>query len=328
LLAAAAAATSAHAAPQNPDLLPGLIPGGGSGLTVKSQILVLMTILGLLPVMMMMMTSFTRFVIVLSLLRQALGLQSGLPNRIITGVALILTLLVMRPVGEQIWRDAFVPYDKDKITLEQALRTAEVPLSRFMLAQTSKAALTQVAHLAGEPAEMAPMARGFTVKLAAFVLSELKSAFQIGCMLFIPFLVIVGADGDGHDDAVAAGDFAALQAAAVRPGRRLDPDREYPGRQHPWILIKDMTPDIAVDIMIEALQLVMLLAAVLVLPGLVTGVIVAVFQAATSINEQTLSFLPRLLVTLLALIVAGHWMTGKLMDYCVHVFQRAAQLVG
>jgi flagellar biosynthetic protein FliQ len=89
-----------------------------------------------------------------------------------------------------------------------------------------------------------------------------------------------------------------------------------------------MTPDIAVDIMVEALQLVMLLAAVLVLPGLLTGVLVAVFQAATSINEQTLSFLPRLLVTLLALIVAGHWMTGKLMDYCVSVFQRAATLVG
>jgi len=89
-----------------------------------------------------------------------------------------------------------------------------------------------------------------------------------------------------------------------------------------------MTPDIAVDIVVEALQLVMLLAGVLVLPGLVTGVLVALFQAATQINEQTLSFLPRLLVTLLALIVAGHWMTGKLMDYCVSVFQRAAQLVG
>jgi flagellar biosynthetic protein FliP len=96
----------------------------------------------------------------------------------------------MRPVGEQIWNDAFVPYDKDKITLQQALKIAEVPLSRFMLAQTSKAALAQVAHLAGESPEMAPMARGFTVKLAAFVLSELKSAFQIGCMLFIPFLII------------------------------------------------------------------------------------------------------------------------------------------
>ena len=89
-----------------------------------------------------------------------------------------------------------------------------------------------------------------------------------------------------------------------------------------------MTPDIAVDIVVDALQLVMVLVMVLVMPGLITGVIVALFQAATQINEQTLSFLPRLLVTLEAVILAGHWMTGKLMDYCVAVFQRAAQLVG
>jgi flagellar biosynthetic protein FliP len=191
LPAAAGAALLALALPAGAaDVLAGVIPGASSGMTVKSQILVLMTILGLLPVMIMMMTSFTRFVIVLSLLRQALGLQQGLPNRIVTGIALILTLLVMRPVGDQIWRDAFLPYDKDKIGLEQALKIAEVPLSKFMLAQTSKAALTQVAHLAGEPENLAPQERAFTVKLAAFVLSELKSAFQIGCMLFIPFLII------------------------------------------------------------------------------------------------------------------------------------------
>jgi flagellar biosynthetic protein FliP len=173
------------------DLLAAVVPGvAKTDLTVKSQILVLMTVLGLLPVLFMMMTSFTRFVIVLSLLRQALGLQQGLPNRIVTGVALILTLLVMRPVGEAVWRDAFVPYDQDKISLEQALKVAEAPLSRFMMAQTSKAALQQVSHLAGEPAGTAPQAHAFTVKLAAFVLSELKTAFQIGCMLFIPFLII------------------------------------------------------------------------------------------------------------------------------------------
>jgi flagellar biosynthetic protein FliP len=137
-----------------------------------------------------MMTSFTRFVIVLSLLRQALGLQQGLPNRIITGIALILTLLVMRPIGDQVWRDAFVPYDKDQIGLQDALRIAEKPISRFMLAQTSKAALQQIAHLAGEDKISTPAEHAFTVKLAAFVLSELKTAFQIGCMLFIPFLVI------------------------------------------------------------------------------------------------------------------------------------------
>ncbi len=188
LIGVPALAQNAPAPPT--DLLAGVIPGAKTDLTVKSQVLVLMTLLGLLPIMVMMMTCFTRFVIVLSLLRQALGLQQGLPNRIITGIALILTLLVMRPVGEQIWRDAFLPYDQDKIGMQAALKIAEAPLSRFMLAQTSKAALAQVAGLAGEPATLAPQERAFTVKLAAFVLSELKTAFQIGAMLFIPFLII------------------------------------------------------------------------------------------------------------------------------------------
>ena len=87
-----------------------------------------------------------------------------------------------------------------------------------------------------------------------------------------------------------------------------------------------MSPDVAVDLVVEALQIVMLLVLVLVVPGLVMGLIVALFQAATQINEQTLSFLPRLVVTLLAVIVAGHWMTTTLMDYSVSVFQRAATL--
>jgi flagellar biosynthetic protein FliQ len=89
-----------------------------------------------------------------------------------------------------------------------------------------------------------------------------------------------------------------------------------------------MTPEIAVDLVVEALHIVMLLVVVLVMPGLVMGLLVALVQAATQINEQTMSFLPRLLVTLVALILAGHWMTGYLMDYCVSVFQRAATLVG
>nr|WP_294865075.1 flagellar type III secretion system pore protein FliP [uncultured Pseudogulbenkiania sp.] len=158
--------------------------------TVKTQILIIMTLLGLLPVLMLMMTSFTRFVIVLSLLRQALGLQQGLPNRLVTGVALILTLLVMRPVGLEVWNKAMLPFDQDKITMQQALDVAQQPISRFMLAQTSKAALAQVAKLSSEENVARPQDHAFAVKLAAFVLSELKTAFQIGCMLFIPFLVI------------------------------------------------------------------------------------------------------------------------------------------
>jgi flagellar biosynthetic protein FliP len=183
-----ASAGLAHAA--EVPLLSAITGGTQTDYTVKMQVLVIMTLLGLLPVLVLMTTSFVRFVIVLSLLRQALGLQQGLPNRIVTGVALILTILVMRPVGEQMWERAFVPYDQDRINLQQALAEAKEPLSRFMLAQTSKPALQQIAQLAGEPAVDDPTQHAFAVQLAAFVLSELKTAFQIGCMLFIPFMVI------------------------------------------------------------------------------------------------------------------------------------------
>lgn len=163
---------------------------GGTALSVKTEVLIIMTLLGLLPVLVLMMTSFTRFVIVLSLLRQALGLQQGLPNRVVIGVALILTLLVMRPIGEQVWNEAFVPYDADQIGLVDALKIAEAPVSRFMLAQTHQSALAEIAAISGEAEIAVPADHSFLVKLAAFVLSELKTAFQIGCMLFIPFLLI------------------------------------------------------------------------------------------------------------------------------------------
>lgn len=89
-----------------------------------------------------------------------------------------------------------------------------------------------------------------------------------------------------------------------------------------------LTPEIATDLVAESLRLVMMLVAVLIGPGLVVGLVVSLFQAATQINEQTLSFLPRLLVTLLAIVLMGRWMTASLMDFCVSVFQRAAVLVG
>lgn len=89
-----------------------------------------------------------------------------------------------------------------------------------------------------------------------------------------------------------------------------------------------MNPDVAVDLISESLRLTMLLVAVLVVPGLVVGVLVSLFQAATQINEQTLAFLPRLIATLLVLTLAGRWLTSEMMDFCVSIFQRAAQLVG
>ncbi|WP_091905962.1 flagellar type III secretion system pore protein FliP [Chitinasiproducens palmae] len=158
--------------------------------SVKTQILLFMTLLGLLPALVMVMTCFMRFVIVLSLLRQALGLQQGLPARLITGIALMLTLLVMRPVADRVWQDAVLPFDRNEIGFQEAVKRAEQPLARFMLAQTNKAALAQIARLAGEGEVTSPERYSFVVKASAFLLSELKTAFQIGSLLFLPFLII------------------------------------------------------------------------------------------------------------------------------------------
>ena len=188
LSALATWAPSAWAA--NLPIMESRLENGVTQLSMKTEIFVLMTLLGLLPMMALMLTTFTRFIIVLALLRSALGLQQGLPTRVLTGVALILTLLVMRPVGERLWNEAFEPYEKDQVSLIEALKRAEKPMSDFLLAQTHETALKQVSSLAKEGVIDDPQDHAFTVKVAAFVLSELKTAFMIGCVLFIPFLVI------------------------------------------------------------------------------------------------------------------------------------------
>ncbi len=162
----------------------------GQEMSVKLQILVLMTLLGFLPAMLMMMTCFTRFIIVLAILRQAIGLQQSPPNPVLIGVALCLTLLVMRPVGNEIYSKAYVPFEADQITLQQSLGEGKQILSRFMLAQTSASSLDTMIALSGEARPNNLKDLDFFVLLPAFVLSELKTAFQIGFMIFVPFLVI------------------------------------------------------------------------------------------------------------------------------------------
>lgn len=161
---------------------------GGQDYSVKVEVLLMMTLLGLLPVMLLLMTCFTRFIIVLSLLRQALGLQQTPPNQLLTGIALALTLLVMRPVGLKIYQDAVVPYQTEQISLQQALSLGSVPLKTFMLSQTSSTALAQIMTIANASGEAAQ--QDLTLVTPAFVLSELKTAFKIGFMIYIPFLLI------------------------------------------------------------------------------------------------------------------------------------------
>ncbi|CAG8863195.1 Flagellar biosynthetic protein FliP [Pseudomonas fluorescens] len=162
----------------------------GQVLSIKLQILIMMTLLGFLPAMLMMMTSFTRFIIVLAILRQAMGLQQSPPNQILIGIALCLTMLVMRPVWQEIYHEAYEPFQSDAISMDQGLHVAKQSLSGFMLAQTNKASLETMVSLAGEELPQNLDELDFSLLLPAFVLSEVKAAFQLGFMIFLPFLVI------------------------------------------------------------------------------------------------------------------------------------------
>ena len=172
--------------------LPLLVGSGGTGMSfsVPMQTLLFFTALSFLPAILLMMTGFTRIVIVLSLLRQALGTQSAPPNQIIIGLSLFLTFFVMGPTLDQIYKDAYLPYSENTIAFESALEKAEKPIRGFMAKQTRQSDFALFAKLAklegGATVQTAPL----RVLVPAFVTSELKSAFQIGFMIFIPFLVI------------------------------------------------------------------------------------------------------------------------------------------
>lgn len=179
----------AQAAPSLPILI-GSGGGAGNSFSVPIQTLLFFTALSFLPAILLMMTGFTRIVIVLSLLRQALGTQSAPPNQVIIGLSLFLTLFVMGPTLDRVYQDAYVPYSTNQMQFEEAIQKAEVPMREFMVRQTRQTDYALFARLAkvepGTQIEDAP----FRVIVPAFVISELKTAFQIGFMIFIPFLII------------------------------------------------------------------------------------------------------------------------------------------
>jgi flagellar biosynthesis protein FliP len=165
-------------------------PDGSLNYTVSIQILMLMTALTLLPALLMMMTSFTRILVVFAILRQALGLQQTPSNQILLGLALFLSLFIMTPVLDQININALQPYLSEQLTAGQALAEAELPIREFMMAQTRESDLALFMELGAATPVASQEEVPFTVLVPAFVTSELKTAFQIGFMLFIPFLVI------------------------------------------------------------------------------------------------------------------------------------------
>ena len=163
---------------------------GGNSYSVPIQTLLFFTALSFLPAVLLLMTGFTRIVIVLSLLRQALGTQSAPPNQVVVGLSLFLTLFVMGPTLDKVYNDAYAPYSANQISFEQALDKGQLPMREFMLKQTRQSDFELFAKLAKLPAEVSAQNAPFRVIVPAFVTSELKTAFQIGFMIFIPFLVI------------------------------------------------------------------------------------------------------------------------------------------
>ena len=165
-------------------------PGGGTNYGLTLQTFILMTALTFIPAALLMMTGFTRIIIVLSLLRQALGTQSAPPNQVIVGLALFLTFFVMSPVFDKIYTDAWVPLQDNKITMQQALDRGAAPLKTFMLKQTRQSDLALFVKISRSPALQGPEDVPLRLLVPAFITSELKTAFQIGFAIFIPFLII------------------------------------------------------------------------------------------------------------------------------------------
>jgi flagellar biosynthetic protein FliP len=164
--------------------------GGGAGLSLSLQLLLVMGLLTLLPGLILMMTSFTRVLVVLSILRQALGLQQSPPNQVLVGLSLFLSLFVMAPTLGAVNAKAIQPYSAGTINAEQAFAAGGAEFHTFMIRQTREKDLMMFAEMAKAPKFAAAADVPFSILLPAFVTSELKTAFQIGFMLFLPFLVI------------------------------------------------------------------------------------------------------------------------------------------
>ncbi|MGV6858120.1 MAG: flagellar type III secretion system pore protein FliP [bacterium] len=181
---------AAHAAPGIEALSMQTGPDGEESYSVTLQALALMTVLTLLPALLLMMTSFTRIVIVLSILRTAMGTAQTPSNQIVIGLSLFLTLFVMQPVFTKVYDDAVTPYMNEEIGAMEALDAASGPLKDFMLTQTREDDISLFLSLDGEDEIDSAEDLSFFILMPAFVTSELKTAFQIGFLIFIPFLII------------------------------------------------------------------------------------------------------------------------------------------
>ncbi|QNQ09310.1 flagellar type III secretion system pore protein FliP [Sphingomonas alpina] len=168
----------------------GDLGGGDAPMALSLQVLIIMGLLSILPGILLMMTSFTRIIIVLAILRQALGLQQTPPNQVLIGLSLFLSFFIMAPVINTMNTTAIQPYSEGKIGATEMIKTAGVPLHDFMVKQTRVKDITMFSGIAKTGPYAKPADIPFSVLLPSFVTSELKTAFQIGFLIFLPFIVI------------------------------------------------------------------------------------------------------------------------------------------
>ncbi len=283
---------------------------GGTSYSVPIQTLLFFTALSFLPAVLLLMTGFTRIVIVLSLLRQALGTQAAPPNQVIVGLSLFLTFFVMGPTLDKVYAEAYQPYSENRIAFDEALKRGEPPLREFMLKQTRQTDVMLFAKLAKlDPAgEVGRRA----VQGAGAGLRDERAEERVPDRL--PDLHSLSrhrhdrrqrADEPGDDDAQPGARRPALQADAVRAGRRLEPAARVrwpraspPGapKDSPWTRKQVFTFGQ------QGLYLLLMVAAPVLLTVLVVGLVVSIFQAATQIHEATLSFVPKMIAAVAVLM--------------------------
>jgi flagellar biosynthetic protein FliQ len=237
----------------------------------------------------------------------------------------------MSPVIDKIYTDAYQPFSEDKISMQDALEKGAQPLREFMLRQTREADLAFFARLANTGELQGPEAVPMRILLPAYVTSELKTAFQIGFTIFIPFLII---------DLVIASVLMALGMMMVPPQPLPCPLRSCSlclmagncwsarWRRVSTVKVRAMTPESVMMMGTEAMKVAIAVAAPLLLVSLVTGLIISILQAATQINEMTLSFIPKIIAVFVAIIVAGPWMLNLLLDYMRNLFTNLPYIIG
>ena len=309
--------------------------------------MLLLTVVSLAPAVLMMTTCFVRIVVVLGLLRQALGTQQLPPSQVITSIALFMTLLVMSPVWNQVYSEAVVPYTAREISLEEAWTAGVKPVrqvheraDRAHRQQRRRVAVLQVP--AGGHAGAGELRRRAADRAVAGVHAQRAEDRVPDRLSDLP--AVSGArpghrqrhDLDGHADAAAGADLAAVQAAAVRAGRRLAPGGRHVDGKFSNIFVslsETLSGTVAVldssrmhksrrhesanaiDLGREAVNIALLLGAPVLVCGMVVGLVVGLLQAITQIQEQTVSFVPKLVAMVIVLSLTLPWLVNEMVRY-------------